>query len=152
MSWKFRGYCYIRYIFTLVLLSSVKTPWATWHSPPEVHRHHTGAHCWAETDERYCQIQAPAHHEINPDFKTGWTTHQRMKFCNSWRGKNKRKMPICEIKNFNTAFTPFTGQNVVIIMPKAHHKEWQKCIPSESGILVIYKFAGLDVSHVGSKD
>lgn len=78
--------------------------------------------------------------------------HHRIKFSNSWRRENKRKMPIFEIKTFNIAFTPFTGQNVVKIMPKRHMTKSVKCIASESGVPIIHKFAGLEVNHVGSKD
>lgn len=63
------------------------------------------------------------------------------------------KQPLKNVLNKN--FTSFiTGQNVVKITPKhlAYHKEKEERIPSESGVLVIYKFAGLKVSHMGSKD
>lgn len=60
------------------------------------------------------------------------------------------------LKNvLNKNFTSFiTGQNVVKITLKhlAHHKEEEEHIPSESGVLVIYKFPRLEVSHMGIKD
>lgn len=60
------------------------------------------------------------------------------------------------LKNvLNKNFTSFiTGQNVVKITLKhlAHHKEEEEHIPSESGVLVIYKFPRLEVSHMGNKD
>lgn len=43
---------------------------------------------------------------------------------------------------------------MVKIIPKdlAHHKQWQKCIPSGAWVLVIYKSAGLEVSYTSRKD